>query len=232
MSAGYQFSRSGRSRFGILLPLFFLTAMPWARVPAAPQEPSKPSRVTVTPVRMGTKGTSYEMLGTVVPRRTATIGFALAGRVKTLMAERGRRIESGELVCELQTEVVKIEIAAAKAELRLAEQQLAELASGSRDEDIAEAKARMDAAAAIARKAKSQLARVTRLAEARAASVEEVDEATSDADSTARLLEAAEVVHQRLLAGPRPEQVAQARARVDLQRERGKCTREELPWAR
>ena len=43
-------------------------------------------------------------------------------------------------IVELQTTVVKIELAAAQAEARLVEQQLKELEAGSRPEDIAEAK--------------------------------------------------------------------------------------------
>lgn len=184
--------------------------------------------VTATRVRVDTTGTSYEMLGTVIPRRKATIGFAVAGRVKSLSAERGRRVGDGEIVCELQTQVIRIEIAAAKAQLRLAEEQLSELEAGSRSEDIAEAQARMDAAAALARQAKSQLTRILRLAKSKAASVDEVDVATAEADSTDRLFEAAKIVHQRLLAGPRIEQVAQARARVDLQREQVKLLEDRL----
>ncbi|MEO1614462.1 MAG: efflux RND transporter periplasmic adaptor subunit [Planctomycetota bacterium] len=195
---------------------------------APPKDPNKASPVTATRVRTGTAGASFEMLGTVTPRRTATIGFALPGRVQSIDAERGQRVASGEVFCTLRTRVVEIEIAAAKAELRLAEQQLAELEAGSRAEDIAEAKARMDSAKAIARQAKSQLTRVMRLVKSRAASVDEVDVATAEADSSARLLDAATIVHQRLVAGPRIEQVAQAKAQVDLRREQVRLLEDRL----
>ena len=97
--------------------------------------------VTARPVRIGQSNSSYQLLGTVTPSRTTTIGYALAGRLRTLHATRGDRLAAGDAVADLQTDVVEIEIAAAKAELRLVQQQLAELEAGSRAEDIAEAKA-------------------------------------------------------------------------------------------
>jgi RND family efflux transporter MFP subunit len=186
------------------------------------------SPVTVRQVRSGVSNASYQLLGTVTPSRTTTLGYALDGRLKTLHATRGDRLSAGDTVADLQTDVIKIEIAAAKAELRLVQQQLAELQSGSRAEDIAEAKARMDAAAAIARRSSSQLSRIKQLVKSRAASVDEVDVATADADSSEQLLRAATIAHQRLIAGPRVEQVAQAQARVDLQAEQVRLLEDRL----
>jgi RND family efflux transporter MFP subunit len=184
--------------------------------------------VTVRPVRSGLSNSTYQLLGTVTPSRTTTIGYALAGRLRTLHVTRGDRLAAGEAIADLQTDVAKIEIASAKAELRLVQQQLAELEAGSRDEDIAEAKARMDAAAAIARRSSSQLSRIKKLVQSRASSVEEVDVATAEADSSDQLLRAATIAHQRLVAGPRIEQVAQAQARVDLQIEQVRLLEDRL----
>ena len=184
--------------------------------------------VSVTPIRSGQSNSSYQLLGTVTPSRTTTIGYALAGRIRVLHATRGDRLEAGEAIADMQTGVVEIEIASAKAELRLVQQQLAELQAGSRAEDIAEAKTRMDAAAAIARRSSSQLSRIKKLVQSRAASVEEVDVATAEADSSDQFLRAATIAHQRLLAGPRIEQVAQAQARVDLQSEQVRLLEDRL----
>ena len=190
--------------------------------------PDEPPAVRATRVRAEQANSSYVLLGTVAPNRRATIGYALGGRLETLHAVRGQRLSSGDAIADLKTDVIKIEIAAAKASLRLATHQLAELKAGSRPEDIAEAKARMEAAAAIARRSASQLKRITKLVQSRAASSEEADAATADADSSRRLLEAATIAHARLVAGPRAEQVAGAEARVDLQREQVRLLEDRL----
>lgn len=203
----------------------------------APQTGAKPSgksdsgnlqSVMGTRIRNGHSRSSYQLLGTVTPSRTTTIGYALAGRLRTLHATRGDRLAAGDVVADLQTDVIEIEIAAAKAELRLVQQQLAELQAGSRAEDIAEAEARMEAAAAIARRSASQLKRIAKLVQSKAASVDEVDVATAEADSSKQLLQAATIAHARLVAGPRAEQVAQAEARVDLQREQVRLLEDRL----
>ncbi|WP_182867931.1 efflux RND transporter periplasmic adaptor subunit [Stieleria mannarensis] len=179
-------------------------------------------------VRTGQAKSAYQLLGTVTPSRTTTIGYSLPGRLRTLHAKRGDRLAAGDAVADLQTDVIQIEFAAAKAELRLVQQQLAELESGSRQEDIAEAKARMEAAGAIARRSASQLERLSKLVQSKAASVEELDVATAEANSSQQLLQAATIAHARLVAGPRVEQVAQAQARVDLQREQVRLLEDRL----
>ncbi len=191
-------------------------------------DPEPLPNVTARPVQLQQVRSSVRLLGTVKPYRSATIGCAVAGRVKELMAKRGDPVSAGDPVAELQTDVVKIEIASARAERRLAEQQLAELTAGSREEDIAEAKAKMQAAEAIAQRADSQLKRIERLIDSQAASQDEVDVARAEAESLARQFDAAVIAHRRLVAGPRKEQVAQAHAQLDLQAEQVKLLEDRL----
>ena len=214
-------------RCGTLFGVLFVAAVAPAQPPGnSDQEILQP--VMACRVRTGESKSAYQLLGTVTPSRTTTIGYSLPGRLKTLHAKRGDRLAVGDTVADLQTDVIQIEIAAAKAELRLVEHQLAELQAGSRDEDIAEAEARMEAAGAIARRSASQLSRMSKLVQSKAASVEELDVATAEADSSRQLLQAATIAHARLVSGPRVEQVAQAQARVDLQREQVRLLEDRL----
>ncbi|QDV88468.1 efflux RND transporter periplasmic adaptor subunit [Stieleria magnilauensis] len=214
-------------RCGTLFGIFFIADVAPAQPPGkSDQEILQP--VMACRVRTGESKSAYQLLGTVTPSRTTTIGYSLPGRLKTLHAKRGDRLAAGDAVADLQTDVIQIEIAAAKAELRLVEHQLAELQAGSRDEDIAEAEARMEAAGAIARRSASQLSRMSKLVQSKAASVEELDVATAEADSSRQLLQAATIAHARLVSGPRVEQVAQAQARVDLQREQVRLLEDRL----
>ncbi|QDV47796.1 Multidrug resistance protein MdtA precursor [Stieleria neptunia] len=208
---------------GVLLIADGAPAQPPGISDQAPLQPVMACRV-----RTGESKSAYQLLGTVTPSRTTTIGYSLPGRLRTLHAKRGDRLAAGDAVADLQTDVIQIEIAAAKAELRLVEHQLAELEAGSRDEDIAEAEARKEAAGAIARRSASQLARMSKLVQSKAASIEELDVATAEADSSRQLLQAATIAHARLVSGPRVEQVAQAQARVDLQREQVRLLEDRL----
>ncbi|WP_197454976.1 efflux RND transporter periplasmic adaptor subunit [Stieleria varia] len=184
--------------------------------------------MTASKVQLRQSKSSYQLLGTVTPSRMTTIGCALAGRVDILHVKRGDHLAKGEDIANLKTEVIKIEIAAAKAEHRLAQQQLAELQAGSRSEDVEEARARMEAAAAISRRSESQMKRIKRLIASNAASADEVDVAIADADSSEQLYRAAKVAYDRTVAGPRLEQIAQAQASVDLQGERVRLLEDRL----
>ncbi|KAA5542541.1 efflux RND transporter periplasmic adaptor subunit [Roseiconus nitratireducens] len=215
-----------RCQTAAVLSIAILTATLFDPSPVVGQDDAAP--VTAKPVRYASAGASSQFLGTVIPIRKTTIGCAVAGRVDSLLARRGQRVSQGDRIAELQSKVVRVELNAAKAEFRLAEQQLAELEAGSRAEDIAEAKAKMQAAAAIARRASNQLNRARQLLNSNAASQEEIDVATAEAESSEQLFQAAEIAYQRLVAGPRVEQVAQAQARLDLQREQVRLLRDRL----
>ncbi|MEM9586691.1 MAG: efflux RND transporter periplasmic adaptor subunit [Planctomycetota bacterium] len=200
-----------------------------AALRSAAQPPSdQPASVVAVPVQSRVAKTSYRLLGNVAPLRASTVGVALAGRVKKVHVRRGTHLAAGDVIAELQTSVIEIELAAAKAELRLYQQQFEELRAGSRQEDIAEAKARMIAAGAIAKRSESQLKRVQRLVTSRASSADEVDVATAEAESSKQLHAAAIIAHDRLVAGPRIEQIAQAQAQVDLQQEQVRLLEDRL----
>lgn len=184
--------------------------------------------VNVIRVRQAKARSSYPLLGTVMPRRASTIGCAVDGRVRELLVTRGERLNQGDPIAQLQTDVATIELAAARAELRLSEQQLGELKAGSRQEDIAEAAAQMEAAGAIAQRAASQLKRMKQLVASRAASEDEVDIAIAEAESTKLFHQAAIIAQERLIAGPRVEQVAQAQAQVDLRGEQVRLLEDRL----
>ena len=214
------------------IPFALLLLGSSAMLPAAAQgvgtsEEVLPS-VTAGQVKLQQVNSSYQLLGTVNPYRAVTIGCAVAGRMRELRAKRGDPVAAGDTIAELHTDVNEIELASARAELRLAEEQLAELTAGSREEDVAEAEARMAAAWAIAKRAQSQLQRIQRLIDSQAASQDEADVATADAESSDQFHTAAVIAHRRLVAGPRAEQVAQAQARVDLQYEQVRLLEDRL----
>mgnify|MGYP001163512955 CR=1 FL=1 len=159
-------------------------------------------------------------VGTVKPLRTSRIGSALDGRVLQFLVDEGQMIRKGQTLAQLATKTLEIEQAAATAEHQLALSRLAELEKGSRPEDIAEADAIMQAAKATAKNADSQLERMESLARGSASSLGELDDAKERADAAMFSLKATQALLKRIKEGPRKETIAQAKAQVELQKQK------------
>ena len=170
-------------------------------------------RVIETETRSGQR-----VVGTVKPLRTSTIGSAVDGRVRDFLVNAGDLVKEGQTLAQLRTATLAIELAASKAELELAESRLAELENGSRPEDIAEADANMRIAASAVKNTEAKLRRIQALNSA--ASVVELDDAQEQANAAKFALIATEALLKRIKDGPRKETIAQAKAQVELQKQR------------
>ncbi len=168
------------------------------------------------------------VVGTVKPLRTSRIGSALDGRVLRFLVDEGQMIRKGQTLAQLRTKTLEIEQAAATAELQLALSRLSELENGSRPEDIAEADAIMQAAAAAAKNADSRLERMESLARGSASSLGELDDAKERADAARFALKATQALLKRIKQGPRKETIAQAEAQVELQKQKLELIKDRL----
>ncbi|MGB0597977.1 MAG: efflux RND transporter periplasmic adaptor subunit [Rubripirellula sp.] len=175
------------------------------------------SPVVVTPVTVQEISLGRRVVGTVLPVRISTIGSALDGRVLTFDVNSGDRVKSGQRLAQLRPDTFNLQVAAAKAQLELYRQQLAELANGSRPEDIEEAEAKMLAAKAASDNAAKKFDRLNSLAESSAASDAELEDAREQADAKRFTWMAAKATLKRVKQGPRLESIAQAEAQVQLQ---------------
>ncbi len=173
------------------------------------------SRVIEAKVKAGRR-----VVGTVNPLRSSTIGSAVDGRVIEFLIDQGDPVKEGQPLAQLRTETLEIELAAAQSELNLYEQQLAELENGSRPEDVDEARARMLGAKAAMKYAASKLERMKLLVASRAASETDVDDARERAEFSRHTFAATEALLKRIEEGPRIEKISQAKAQVELQRQR------------
>lgn len=82
-------------------------------------------------------------LGSIIPTRRAIIGSAVDGRVEKFDVRVGDRVEENQPLASLLIATISLELAAAKAELELRQQELVELQNGSRPDEIAQAAARL-----------------------------------------------------------------------------------------
>src|SRR5688500_541663 len=142
--------------------LTVITLSTFVEQPAMSQGPP-PTLVAVSPVVEREVVGSQTSVGTVMPLRKSIFGSAVDGRVIEYPLNEGDRVEKGQVLAQLLTETIDLEIAAAEAELDLRKHQLAELENGTRPEEIAQMKARMMAAEARVRYAQARRARAENL---------------------------------------------------------------------
>jgi len=155
-----------------------------------------------------------------MPAKMSAVGSAVDGRVTEYPIEIGDRVTKTQPLCRLLTETINLQIAAAEAELRLREEELRELTNGSRPEEIAQSKAKMDAAFAVNKFAQGRFKRAEQLVEqGRTLTQEQLEEYLSAAVTAEKNLHAAEQEFQLMTKGPREEKIAQAKARSDAQQE-------------
>ena len=179
------------------------------------------------------------------------VSAKLSGRIVALTAREGQRVKAGEELVRLDAEELAAEIRRAEAALRTAEAQLRDLRAGARREEIAEAEARAARAQAqlddVLAGARTQEIEQARAALRNAAATREWAErdfrrarelfakdliAMADVDRARQAYEvgvATETSAREQLAlreaGPRPHEVAGARAEVRAARERAALLR-------
>ena len=173
-----------------------------------------PAKVTVAEIlERHDLSSGRAFVGTVKARRHSEIGSAVSGRVIEFLVNEGDRVTKGQPLAKLLTRNVEIQLAAAKAEHELRKHELLELKNGAREEERRESEARMKAAAAAMKLSQTKLARVKGLIERNAATREEIDEVSSVSETATAMHLAAKAAYDLVIAGPRPERIAQAEAR-------------------
>jgi HlyD family secretion protein len=207
----------GRFTSICLCGLLLMASTATAQGPPAGQAPP-PSPIVAATVVEQPVAARQSFVGTVMPLRVATIGSAVGGRVIECPFEEADRVEANQKLVQLLTDTISLEIAGAEGELQLRREQLSELENGSRPEEIAQAEARMAAAAARQVFLDSRYARMRSLLTSRGAvTEEEVEEAKSQAIEAQQVYLEMKAAHELAVAGPRVETIAQARAQVAIQ---------------
>jgi len=150
--------------------------------------------------------------------REVRLAFNGSEHIEEIRVQEGDRVKKGELLARLHTERLQATVDEAEAMAEAQQQVLATLEAGSRPEEIRKVQADMEAAKAKAHAAQDTFERRRRLSERKLASSEEVEEAKAAADTAAAQVKATKAALDLVLAGPRREDIAQARARLQAQK--------------
>ncbi|MCX7894884.1 MAG: HlyD family efflux transporter periplasmic adaptor subunit [Thermoanaerobaculum sp.] len=142
----------------------------------------------------------------------------ISTQVEGILAEapwqEGQPVEVGQLIARMTTTQLEQELARARAERDAARASLALLEAGSRPEEIAEARARLAAAEAELKAAEEDWARYGPLAERGTAARKLAADAAHKVERLRQQVDALRARLDLVVRGPRPEEVALARARL------------------
>ena len=186
---------------------------------AATAQPAGPTPVAAGEVVSRTVAEGRSFVGSVMPVRMSTVGSTVEERVEELMVDEGDRVEKGQPLARLRARTLEIELAGARAELEALRQELAELENGSRPEEVEGGRADLKRSGALRDYARAARRRIEDLIRNRQASGQELDEVISNAEAAEQAYNAARSQLDLIEAGPRSEQVARARAKVDVQQQ-------------
>ncbi len=158
-------------------------------------------------------GATLQLYGNV-DIREAQLAFNNSEHIAEIQVQEGDRVTKGQLLARLHTELLEAQLAEAEATLLAQQQILAKLVAGSRPEEIRRGKAELEAARAKAKSTRDSYKRMARLLEKKLASAEDVENAQSLADTAKAQMEVAKQALALLQAGPRKEDIAEARAQL------------------
>lgn len=147
--------------------------------------------------------------------RTVHVASKVGGYLRELRVREGDVVAAGELVGVVDRPDLVAQISRDGASLRRARAHLADLQSGSRPEEIAEAAARVASARSRYEKSRQDFKRFENLHRDKVISDRQFDEYRAAFDGAKADLAAAQDRHRLLLAGPRPFQVEAQRAEVE-----------------
>jgi HlyD family secretion protein len=148
----------------------------------------------------------------------AEVSFKVPGRVVQRLVTEGDRVKEGQLVARMDDTDQLETLALRRAELAQAEAAYAELKAGSRPEEIAAAQASLNSAEADRERLRLDFARQQALLGKDAIADREFEASQAQLKvAEARTDEAAQQL-KLVQAGPRVEDIAQGRARVDQAR--------------
>jgi HlyD family secretion protein len=146
--------------------------------------------------------------------REVDLGFRVNGRIAAIGVDEGDKVRQGQLLATLETNTIDSRIAEADARVAQARAQLDKLRNGNRPQDIAQARARVEAAQAAARDADRDYARRQPLVGPGAISRDIWEQTVAQRDQARAQLREVQQALSLLNAGSRSEDVAAAAAEL------------------
>ncbi len=150
----------------------------------------------------------------LVAEKRATLRAEIEGTVDEVYVEEGDRVEAGRPVLSLVDVEIESEIKQTDAEIAEARSRLELLTKGARPQEIRRARSEVQAAEVSLELERSNLERAGELLKKDLISKDEYERAKSNVELREQELEGARAELSLLVEGPRPEEIEEARARL------------------
>jgi HlyD family secretion protein len=161
---------------------------------------------------------SHLVLQGNVDLRQIELPFNDSERIAEVLVDEGTTVKAGQVLARLDTGRLLPRVAQAEARAAAQREALRKLQNGARPEEISQARAAVAAAQAEAVNASSQLQRLRSISDeskGRAISPQDLEAATAAARSSEAQAESSRKGLELTLAGPRREEIDQAKAQLD-----------------
>jgi HlyD family secretion protein len=160
--------------------------------------------------------------------RQVQLAFHSTGRIQRIDVEEGDTVKAGQLLAAVDPARYQSALQQLQAEVAAQQQVVARLESGTRPQEIAEAKAKVTAAEAKLHETTVTFERLQKLVKKRGVSQQQVDDAQSAYLSAQANLNAARQALDLAVQGPRVEDIAVAKASLQAKQAAVALARQEL----
>lgn len=152
--------------------------------------------------------------------REVQLGFRVGGRLQTMLAEEGDRIEAGTELAALDDKPMRQALAVASAQVQAAQARLDRVTTGSRPQEIQQAQDNVSAAEAALENAESEYRRQAGLIAKNLSSQQALDSTETRRDQASARLSSAREALALAVEGFRREDIAEAQAELATARAR------------
>ena len=147
--------------------------------------------------------------------RDANLAFNEQERIARIFVEEGDRVTAGQVLARLQTHRLEAQIREAEAKIAAQKEVVKRLESGTRWQEIEQARSEVEAAKATARNSMLNFERISKTSGAGATSEQFLDNARAQLDVDQAQLKVKEKALNLALEGPRKEDIGAARNNLE-----------------
>ena len=163
-----------------------------------------------------------------VDLRQVDLAFNDNQRITAVLVQEGDHVHKGQVLAKLETDRLAPQVAQAEAQVAAQQAVVERLRHGSRPEEIAQARANLVSAKADAVNARQQYKRKTALVATAAGTRQDLDAARAALDVANAKVEVNQKALDLAVAGPRPEDIAQAEAQLRANKAQLALVRQQL----
>ncbi|XBE66019.1 secretion protein HlyD [Nitrosomonas europaea] len=146
--------------------------------------------------------------------REVQLAFRQPGRITQMAFDEGDAVTAGARLATLDAQPYRDALAAAQAQVQVAQAELGKLRRGLRPQEIIQAQEALNQAQAVARRAERDYVRLSRLLPSKASSQQDVDNARAARDQAIAGVKAAKAALSQAREGFRKEDIAAAEAQL------------------